>query len=149
MTNQELIKMTGTEEQATYAMEILLKNCKEAFVRMAIQAELNEIVSLVGIDALSFRDRLTHILYHLQEKHQSIKGLFSGECGEIFLRYLKEYLCRVFDEHISVKDDIPHDYAMDIAVASFAETVRWWLKGHSDYTPEQMTENLYGCISIL
>ncbi|MBE5996999.1 MAG: hypothetical protein E7240_06570 [Lachnospiraceae bacterium] len=43
MTKQELIKMTGTEERATYAMEIILKNCKEAFVRMAIQTELNEI----------------------------------------------------------------------------------------------------------
>ena len=43
MTKQELIKMTGSEEQADFAMEILLKNCKKAFVRMAIQAELNEI----------------------------------------------------------------------------------------------------------
>ena len=43
MTKQELIKMTGSEEQAAYAMEILLRNCKKAFVRMAIQAELDEI----------------------------------------------------------------------------------------------------------
>ena len=43
MTKQELIKMTGSEEQAAYAMEILLKNCKKAFVEMAIRAELNEI----------------------------------------------------------------------------------------------------------
>ncbi len=43
MTKQELIQMTGSEEQAAYAMEILLKNCKEAFVKMAIQAELKRI----------------------------------------------------------------------------------------------------------
>ena len=43
MTKQELIKMTGSEEQAAYAMEILLKNCKKAFVEMTIRAELNEI----------------------------------------------------------------------------------------------------------
>ena len=43
MTKQELIKMTGNEEQAEYAMEILLKNCKKDFVRMAIKAELAEI----------------------------------------------------------------------------------------------------------
>ena len=43
MTKQELIKMTGSEEQAAYAMEILLKNCKKAFVRMAIQVELDKI----------------------------------------------------------------------------------------------------------
>jgi len=43
MTKQELIKMTGSEEQADFAMEILLKNCKKDFVRMAIRAELNAI----------------------------------------------------------------------------------------------------------
>ena len=43
MTKQELIQMTGSEEQAAYAMEILLKNCKEAFVKMAIQAEMKRI----------------------------------------------------------------------------------------------------------
>lgn len=97
----------------------------------------------------SFKDKITHILYHLKEKQQSIRGLFSGECGEIFLRYLKEYLYRIFNKHISVNGTIPHDYALDIAVSSFAETVRWWLKGHSDYTPEQMTDNLFNCINIL
>ena len=43
MTKQELIQMTGSEEQATYAMEILLKNCKKSFVKLAIQAELKRI----------------------------------------------------------------------------------------------------------
>ena len=47
MTKQELIKMTGSEEQAAYAMEILLRNCKKDFVRMAIQAELNKIDSQI------------------------------------------------------------------------------------------------------
>ena len=43
MTKKELIEMTGSEEQAAYAMEILLKNCKAPFVKMAIQAELRAI----------------------------------------------------------------------------------------------------------
>ena len=47
MTRQELIEMTGSEEQAAYAMEILLRNCKEAFVTMAIKAELNKIDSQI------------------------------------------------------------------------------------------------------
>lgn len=43
MTKQELIEMTGSDDQAEYAMSILLKNCKKAFVEMAINAELAEI----------------------------------------------------------------------------------------------------------
>ena len=43
MTRQELIEMTGSEEQATFAMNILLNQCKQDFVRMAIKAELKAI----------------------------------------------------------------------------------------------------------
>lgn len=43
MTMQELIKMTGSEEQAQYVLEILLKNVKHDFVEMAVKAEIKEI----------------------------------------------------------------------------------------------------------
>lgn len=43
MTKQELIEKTGSEEQAEYAISILLKNCKKDFIEMAIKAELAEI----------------------------------------------------------------------------------------------------------
>lgn len=43
MTRQDLIKMTGSKEQAEYALDILLKGIKEPFMRMAIEAELARI----------------------------------------------------------------------------------------------------------
>lgn len=87
----------------------------------------------------SFGDRLTHILYHLQEKQQSISGLLSGECGEVFMRYFKEHLYRVFEGQILEDVEIPKDYRLHHAVSSFAETVRWWLIGHSGYSPEEVS----------
>ena len=52
MTKIELIQMTGSEEQATYAMHILLNNVKPEFVRMAIKAELASINNeIVGLEA--------------------------------------------------------------------------------------------------
>lgn len=95
-----------------------------------------------------FRDRLTHILYHLQEKQQNIRGILSGECGEVFMRYFKEYLYRIFDGQLSEQNEIPKEYRLHHAVSSYAETVRWWLKGHSDYTPEQVSEFYFGSVII-
>lgn len=43
MTKQELVKMTGSEEQAEYAMEILLKHIKPDMIRLAVKAELDSI----------------------------------------------------------------------------------------------------------
>lgn len=96
----------------------------------------------------SFRDRLTHILYHLQEKQQSIRGILSGECGEVFMRYFKEYLNKIFDGQLDDNNSIPREYRLNHTVSSFAETVRWWLKGHSDYAPEQISEFYFKSVNV-
>ncbi len=153
MTVQDIIDEADIGRSTFYAHfetkdELLKALCTDIFDHVFSEEVMSEEKHDFSHHS-TFRDRITHILYHLQEKQQSIKGLFIGECGEVFLRYLKEYLYRMFDEHINVNDTLPHDYALDIAVSSFAETVHWWLKGHSEYTPEQITEYLYDCISIL
>lgn len=43
MTRQELIKMTGNEEQATLAIDILLSQIQPGFIEMAIRAELKAV----------------------------------------------------------------------------------------------------------
>ena len=152
MTVQDIIDEVDIGRSTFYAHfetkdELLKALCIEIFEHVFSDELLSEENHDFSHHS-TFKDRITHILYHLQEKQQSIKGLFSGECGEVFLRYLKEYLYFVFDEHIIVKDNIPRDYAMDIAVAAFAETVRWWLKGHSDYIPEEISRFYFESVDI-
>ena len=96
----------------------------------------------------SFQDKLTHILYHLREEQESIGGILTGECGEVFMRYLKEYLYRIFDGRLSGSDEIPKEYRLHLAVGSFAEMVRWWLKGHNNYTPEQISEYYFKSVNV-
>lgn len=43
MTRTELIEMVGTADQAEYAMDILLKNVKESFIKSCINAELKSV----------------------------------------------------------------------------------------------------------
>ena len=43
MTKQELIEMAGKEEQADYALEIVLKNLQPAFIKSVVSLELKEI----------------------------------------------------------------------------------------------------------
>lgn len=64
------------------------------------------------------------------------------------MRYLKEYLYQVFDRQLADGEDIPRAYRLNHAVSSFAETVRWWLKGHSDYTPEEISRFYFESVDI-
>lgn len=143
MTVQDIIDEADIGRSTFYAHfetkdELLKALCTDIFEHVFSQEIMSEEKHDFSQHS-TFKDRLTHILYHLQEKQQSIKGLFSGECGEIFMRYLKEYLYQVFDSQLTDREDIPREYRLNHAVSSFAETVRWWLKEHSEYSPEEIS----------
>ena len=119
--------------------ELLKVMCNDIFEHVfseEIMSEENHDFS----DKTGFKDKITHILCHLREKQQSLKGIFSGECGEVIMRYFKEYLCRVFESRLSENAKIPRTYRLNHAVSSSAETVRWWLKEHSEYSPEEISD---------
>ena len=100
LTIQDIIDEADIGRTTFYAHfetkdELLRAICSDIFEHVFSHEILSEDKhDFTGHD--SFRDRLTHILYHLKEKQQSISGLLSGECGEIFMRYFREYLYKVF-----------------------------------------------------
>ena len=152
LTVQEIIDEADISRSTFYAHfetkdELLKAMCTDIFDHVfshEIMSEEHHDFS----DRDSFQDHITHILCHLQEKQQSIKGIFSGECGEIFMRYLKEYMYQVFGRQLTDGGDIPREYRLNHAVSSFAETVRWWLKEHGDYTPEEIGGFFFKSVDI-
>ncbi|MCR5764227.1 MAG: TetR/AcrR family transcriptional regulator [Treponema sp.] len=142
ITVQDIINRADVGRSTFYAHfetkdELLKEMCNDIFNHVFS----DEIVSEEKHDFshnTSFLDKLAHILYHLQEKQEHVRGLFKGECGDIFIRSLKEHLYRVFDSRIINSDAVPHDYLLDLSVGSFAETVRWWFERHENYSPEEI-----------
>ena len=85
------------------------------------------------------KEEITHLLYHIQDSRSYIKGLLSGESGEIFMQYFREYLCKMFEGIArEMRSDIPQSYILNHLVCDFAETVRWWMS-HEEYSPEDIS----------
>ncbi len=84
-------------------------------------------------------DEITHILYHLQDSRRYIRSILSSESGELFMRYFKDYLEKLFVNAVAEQNpDIPRDYMLNHMICDFAETVRWWMR-NEDYTPEDIS----------
>ena len=152
MTVQDILDEADIGRSTFYAHfetkdELLRAMCTDIFSHVFSDEIMSEETHDFS-DKDSFQDHITHILCHLREKQQHIKGIFSGECGEIFMRYFKEYLYQVFDRQLCGSGDIPREYRLDHAVSSFAETVRWWLKEHGEYSPEQISAFYFSCVNI-
>lgn len=85
------------------------------------------------------RVKLEHILYHLRENKQNLKGILGGESGELFMTYLKGYLKDTFRYYLDEFDkEIPEDFLLHHLSGSFAETVKWWMAEDTRHQPEEI-----------
>ena len=60
------------------------------------------------------QDKITHLLYHLKDNKGNVLGVLSGESGELFMRYFKEYLITMFEQYP------PREFALNYLVGSLA-----------------------------
>ena len=144
ITVQEIIDGANVGRSTFYAhfetKDSLLKAmCTDIFQHVFSEdlgQESNHDFSHAGHD---FEKTITHILYHLQDNRKNLRGLLSCESGEIFMGYFKGYLQEMFLPFIrKMHFDAPSAYVLHMTVSSFAETVRWWVTGQGEYTPEQI-----------
>ena len=151
ITIQDIIDEADIGRSTFYAHfntkdELLKEMCTEIFEHVFSSDVTSEKKHDFSRDKTFFA-RLTHILYHLQEKQQHIRGLLKGECGEVFMRNLTTQLSEIFKSRITSDKSIPQSFSLDFTVRSFAETIRWWLQEHDEYTPEQIVKFFSGCIN--
>ena len=88
------------------------------------------------------QEKITHLLYHLKDNRGNVIGVLSGESGELFMRFFKEYLVTMFDQYPkSIRSDVPRDFALNYLVGSLAEAVKWWIGTKMDMLPEELADN--------
>lgn len=152
ITVQEIIDEANVGRSTFYAhfetKESLLKAmCTDIFQHVFSDDLEQESSHDFSHSKHNFEKEITHILYHLQDNRNNLKGLLSCESGEIFMGYFKEYLEQAFP--IFVKElhyNVPSDYLLNHVVCSFSETVRWWIRKQEQYTPEQMAAFFVQCM---
>ena len=144
ITVQEIIDRANVGRSTFYAHfetkdDLLKEMCTEIFhhdFSDALEKEISHDFSNTGHD---LEEEITHILYHLRDSRKKWKGFLSCDSGEIFMGYFKSYLKEMF--LFFMKDiyfEVPQEYVLSMIINSFAETVRWWVTEHSEYTPEQI-----------
>lgn len=144
ITVQEIIDEANVGRSTFYAHfetkdDLLKALCTDIFHHVFSEDLVQESNHDFSRAGHAFEKEITHILYHLQDNGKNLKVLLSGDSGEIFMKYFKDYLYEMFPSYVEkLHYQAPFDYVLNIAVCSFTETVRWWLTEHNEYTPEQI-----------
>lgn len=119
--------------------ELLKALCTEIFEHVFSDELTQEKTHDFSTGKKDIKAELTHILYHIKDSRSYIRGILACESGEMFMRYFKAYLERVFTHELNKhKQDVPQEYMLNHMVCDFAETVRWWM-GHEQYSPEEIS----------
>ena len=144
ITVQEIIDEANIGRSTFYAHfetkdELLHSLCTDIFTHV-FNNELpqeNEPDKSQGLKSLEIK--LGHILYHLKEHEQDLRGILSGESNEIFMRYFRSYLEDLFGRYVAdFQISVPRDFLISYLISSFAETVKWWITVTNPYSPEEI-----------
>lgn len=145
ITVQEIIDEANIGRSTFYAHfetkdELLRAMCTDIFHHVFSEEPSREKSHNFSTGNYNIEQKISHILYHLQDNRKNLKGILSSESGELFLQYFRQYLSEMFRDYIiSQKLPAPQEYVQNHVVCSFAETVRWWITEHSSYEPEEVT----------
>ena len=143
ITVQEIIDEADIGRSTFYAHfetkdELLRALCTEIFEHVFSTELEKERTHDFSHSGGALDSEITHILYHLQDSRRYIRGILSSESGELFMRFFKEHLARLFAGALTGQPaDIPRDYVLNHMVFDFAETVRWWMRNEA-YSPEEI-----------
>ena len=149
ITVQEIIDEADIGRSTFYSHfetkdELLRALCTEIFEHVFSENLIREKTHDFSNTERELQGEITHILYHLKDNRRYIGRILSSESGEMFMRYFKEYLEKVFEGELEkIETDIPKDYMLNHMVCDFAETVRWWMKNDS-YAPEEISSFFFG-----
>ena len=141
ITVQDIIDRADIGRSTFYAhfetKDTLLKAmCSDIFDHIFVGDMCEYTGDKTGLEA-----KLAHILWHLCEAKSEVIGILSCESGDLFIRYLREYLNVLFNMYLTdFHTDVPEEYLLSHLVGSFTETVKWWVRGGMSIEPEQMAE---------
>ena len=144
ITVQEIIDTANIGRSTFYAHfetkdDLLKSMCTDVFQHIFTSELPLESEADFSQGSQNLEIKLGHILYHLQENKNNLKGILRGESGELFLYFLKQYLYDLFERYQEEFNSmIPKDFLLQHLAASFAETVKWWMTEDTKHSPEEV-----------
>ena len=146
ITASEIIERADIGRTTFYAHfetkdALLTELCRDLFAHVLKPSDVAE-KSHAFDDAASLDERLTHILYHLEDQHARLKSLFEGPSCHLFWQAFEGELATFFSSRTArdrgLSGEIPHDLQTRFLTATFAEACRWWFAHDVQCAPEEV-----------
>lgn len=130
---------------------LLKKFCEELFCHLfdAENAEGQEHRHIFDCDCSD--SAFLHLFRHLQRNDNNILLLLSSKNNELFLKYFKQNLDSLVQTHLHLfasrkSPHIPDSFWKQHIIATFTQTVTWWIDNGMEETPEDICEYFFAVV---
>ena len=126
--------------------DLLLKISNDIFNHVFSNSLKEEKTHDFSKDLLfDYKHLITHILYHLYDENELIKGIFLSKGNTVFLEEFKKHLFFFADSYYKnypqrKENDLPLSLKKDLLVESFISILKYWISDNFLETPEQITD---------
>lgn len=144
ITVQDIIDEANIGRSTFYAHfetkdELLNATCTQIFGHIFSDVLNAEKTHDFSKENKTLSNKLTHLLYHLQEQKNDIISVLSGESSDVFLLYFKKYLKQLFAEYTkNIQTKAPLDFVLNHYTSSFGEAIKWWANENMHHPPEEI-----------
>lgn len=89
-----------------------------------------------------------HLFKHLEKNDNNILTLLSSQNNELFLRYFKDNLETLIENHLFLfksrkREDLPESFWENHIVSTFVQTLKWWIENGKKESPETITDYFF------
>jgi AcrR family transcriptional regulator len=156
ITVSEIIDKANIGRATFYAhfetKDFLLKElCAELFDHVFEAAEGSGSAHNHIFDCDASDEIFLHLFKHLQKNDNNILKLLSCRENGVFMVYFRDSLIKLIEKRIELFEDkkspaIPMDFFINHVASAFIETLRYWINGKMQLSPEKITSYFFAII---
>ena len=91
-----------------------------------------------------YKHLITHILYHIKDEKELIKGILLSTANTLFLsefkKYLKKFANSYFNNYKYNDELIPLELKKQVMIDNFITLLNYWISDDFTETPEKLTD---------
>lgn len=129
--------------------EVLCDICSDIFHHISshsLSAESHHDFS----EQTDFQHVLTHMLCHLSEDKDFLKGVLGSEGKEVFWAELKTHSLSLFSSWLDAerkeRESVPKELLLNFLVSTLQECILWWMEKDCCPEPEKMAEYYFSLV---
>jgi len=92
------------------------------------------------MESSTLKEKIIHIMFHLLERKDAIKGILKSDASNMFIEYFKKYIDKISLDLKSNYNNVPNEFIKHYVTSSIIEMIKYWVNNNFKEKPEVLVD---------